>query len=326
MKKWLVTGGCGFIGSSVVRALLARGDAVVIFDDNSRSSWKRLADVMNKIDMRFGDIRYQHSLLQAIRGCNAVIHLAAVNGTENFYKNPGKVLEVGVKGILHVMDACVAEGIQELYAASSSEVYQNAWQVPTKEDVPLIVPDPHNPRYSYGASKILTEMLCLHYAQEFFKRIIVFRPHNVYGPDAGEDHVISQLIRKALLRQTGIVLENKEYPYEIEGTGDETRAFCHIDDAVRGIMTLIDKGECGEIYNVGIDEEISIKKLANMIGKMTAAGDCTPNGATKLGSAKRRCPDVTKLRELGWVPKVSLQDGLAQTVQWYADNPVEKKG
>jgi UDP-glucose 4-epimerase len=90
-------------------------------------------------------------------------------------------------------------------------------------------------------------------------------------------------------------------------------------------MTLIDKGQHGEIYNVGIDEEISIRKLANLIGKMTATGDCTPNGATKLGSAKRRCPDVTKLRELGWVPKVSLQDGLAQTVQWYTDNPVEKK-
>jgi nucleoside-diphosphate-sugar epimerase len=318
MKKWLVTGGCGFIGSSVVRALLARGDAVVIFDDNSRSNWKRLADVMNKLDMRFGDIRYQHSLLQAIRGCDAVIHLAAVNGTENFYKNPGKVLEVGVKGILHVMDACVAEGIQELYAASSSEVYQNAWQVPTKEDVPLIVPDPYNPRYSYGASKILTEMFCLHYATDFFRRVIVFRPHNVYGPDAGEDHVIPQLIRRALAWRGGNL-------FEIEGTGDETRAFCHIDDAVRGIMTLIDKGQHGEIYNVGIDEEISIRKLANLIGKMTATGDCTPNGATKLGSAKRRCPDVTKLRELGWVPKVSLQDGLAQTVQWYTDNPVEKK-
>lgn len=316
MKKWLVTGGCGFIGSSVARALLARGDAVVIFDDNSRSSWKRLADVMNKIDMRFGDIRYQHSLLQAIRGCDAVIHLAAINGTENFYKNPGKVLEVGVKGILHVMDACVAEGIQELYAASSSEVYQNAWQVPTKEDAPLIVPDPYNPRYSYGASKILTEMLCLHYAQDFFKRIIVFRPHNVYGPDAGEDHVVPQLIRRAL----------SEAPYKIEGTGYETRAFCHVDDAVRGIMTVIDRGEHRGIYNVGIDEETPIRKLADMIGKITGRGNCTPEGVTKLGSAKRRCPDVTKLRELGWVPKVSLQDGLAQTVQWYTENPVEKKG
>ena len=159
-----------------------------------------------------------------------VHHLAFVNGTEFFYSAPELVLDVGVKGMINVIDACRAHGVGTLILASSSEVYQTPPQVPTDESAPLVVPDPPNPRYSYGGGKIISELMAINYGRKFFERVLIFRPHNVYGPDMGFEHVIPQfalrLKRAAARSQTGTV------PFEIQGDGRQTRSFCHVDDLV----------------------------------------------------------------------------------------------
>src|SRR5215218_821288 len=130
----------------------------------------------------------------AVRGIDEVHHLAFVNGTEFFYSAPELVLDVGVKGMINVIDACRAAGVGRLVLASSSEVYQTPPRVPTDETVPLVVPDPANPRYSYGGGKIISELMAINYGRRHFDRVLIFRPHNVYGPDMGFEHVIPQFV------------------------------------------------------------------------------------------------------------------------------------
>ena len=122
-----------------------------------------------------------------------MIHLAFLNGTKNFYDKPDLVLDIGVKDIINVIDACKKNKIKELILASSSEVYQKAKVIPTPENVPFSIPNAFKPRYSYATGKILTEIIAINNAK-LFKRLIIFRPHNVYGPNMGFDHVIPQFI------------------------------------------------------------------------------------------------------------------------------------
>ena len=121
--------------------------------------------------------------------------MAAINGTQNFYDKPELVLEVGVKGIINILDYCKDKNIKEIFLASSSEVYQNAPSFPTDENVRLIIPDPYDPRFSYSSTKIISEILLLN--SSFFKRAIIFRPHNIYGPDMG----LGMLFQNSLWKQ-----------------------------------------------------------------------------------------------------------------------------
>src|SRR5437763_16289493 len=162
---YLVTGASGFIGSALVRALLKNGNDVRALDNESRGSRHRLRDVESAIEWINGDVRDASSIAQAIQGVDAVCHLAAVNGTAFFYSRPELVLEVAVKGMLNVLDACIAHGVRDLILASSSEVYQTPPHVPTDESAPLSVPDVTNPRYSYGGGKIICELLALNYGR-----------------------------------------------------------------------------------------------------------------------------------------------------------------
>ena len=155
-KTFLVTGGSGFIGSNISELLVKKNYNVKIFDDNSRGSIKKISKFKKKIKFIKGDIRNKKSLYKALKNTDAVIHLAYVNGTKNFYKMPVKVLDIAVKGILNVLEGCIKYKIKELYLASSSEVYQTPETIPTKEELILKIPNIYYPRYSYGGGKILT--------------------------------------------------------------------------------------------------------------------------------------------------------------------------
>lgn len=322
MRKILVTGGTGFIGSGVVRALVARGDRVRSLDNDSRGSRSSLADIATKVELRVGDVRNREDVRAAAEGMDAVFHLAAINGTEFFYSKPHLVLEVATKGMMNVLDACREEGVRDLVVMSSSEAYQTPERIPTPEDTPLVVPDPLNPRYSYGSSKILTEMLALHTAPGVFDRVRVVRPHNVYGPRMGWEHVIPQLTKRCLQFARGAAAKGKvELP--IQGDGSETRAFAYIDDFVDGFLRVADRGEHRGIYHIGTNEETTIRDLITRIGR-TLHLDVTPiPGAAPKGGTRRRCPDITKVSKLGYVPHVSLDEGLKRTVLWYADHQAE---
>jgi nucleoside-diphosphate-sugar epimerase len=314
----LVTGGSGFIGSALVKALVGRGETVRVLDDNSRGAPRRLRAVERDVELVAGDVRDAAAVDAAVRGVDEVHHLAFVNGTATFYSQPDLVLDVGVKGIVNVIDACRRNGVGRLVLASSSEVYQSPPRIPTDESAPLVIPDPLNPRLSYAAGKIISEMLVINHGRKLFERALIFRPHNVYGPDMGFDHVIPQFAVR--LKRAAAERPSGPLAFPIQGSGEETRSFCHVDDLVEGVMIMREKGEHLGIYHVGTEEEVTIADLARRIGAIAGREIAVRPSALLAGSTPRRCPDISKLAALGYSPRVPLTKGLAPTIQWYWAN------
>jgi len=319
----LVTGGSGFLGRALVAGLLETGHRVRILDDDSRGSIHKLGAVAERLEFFAGDIRDSSAVRRSVQGVDTVFHLAYINGTEFFYTRPDEILEVAVKGMMNVLDACRAEGTRELFLASSSEVYQNPPRVPTDETAPLSVPDVLNPRYSYGGGKIISELLALNYGRKDFRRVVVFRPHNVYGPDMGREHVLPQFslrLRELFRQQLAGVPD-----FPIQGSGKETRAFIHIRDFTRALLILLEKGRHREIYHLGTEEEISIADLARLTAREGFGREIrVMPGPLREGSPPRRCPDTQKIRALGFRPAVPLAAGVAETACWYASQPGDK--
>ncbi len=317
-ERYVVTGGSGFLGSNLVRALAERGDRVLVLDNNFRGSVERLEPVADRIDFEEIDIRDYNAVRRNIRTGDVVVHLAFINGTRHFYEMPQTVLEVGVKGTLNVLEASVDAGVREFVFASSSEVYQTPPEVPTDETVPMTIPDPLNPRYSYGGGKLIGELLTFNYGRDNFERTVVFRPHNVYGPDMGFEHVIPEFVVR-LRRQIGATetAASDSLRFEIQGTGEETRAFCEVRDFTDGLLLVLDRGRDQNVYNIGNDEEVEIRDLARMVAAtMGREVEIVPT-PLRAGGTPRRCPDIEKLRALGYEPKLDLRNGLDDTVAWY---------
>tara|TARA_Y100000588_G_scaffold302581_1_gene324887 strand:+ start:34041 stop:35039 length:999 start_codon:yes stop_codon:yes gene_type:complete len=314
----LVTGGSGFIGSYLVKALVDRGDDVRVLDNNLRGSAEKLDGYMHQIDFREGDILDYDTVENATRGVETVYHLAYVNGTENFYRFPEKVLEIGVKGALNTLDAAMHCGVQRYVVTSSSEVYNQPSRIPTPEDERLLVPDVLNPRFSYGGGKIITELLTVHYPGKTDLETVICRPHNVYGPNMGVGHVIPQFalrLRDMIENSSNEILE-----FPILGTGRETRAFCFILDAIDALILAADHGEHRGIYHIGTEEEVSIHSLAEAVARHRGISVRITTGENLSGAPSRRCPSIAKLRDLGYEPTWSLEQGLAETVDWYFDS------
>ncbi len=308
MRKVLVTGGCGFIGHHLVKTLLKRGYEVSVLDNQQRGNIGNLEDVKDQIGYLDGDITNPFDANEAVGGVDTIIHLAFINGTKNFYSMPSKVIDIGIRGLLNIYDSAKFHGVKDLIIASSSETYQQPSIIPTPEDVPLIIPDITNPRYSYGGTKILYELMAQHYWRESFDRVITFRPHNIYGTNMGNDHVIPELINKIKDAHSWIPFMSKDVT--LLGDGTQTRAFCHIHDFCKGIQIILDYGRDGEIYHIGNDEEVTIGELCNkLISKMGYNLKVKYSEAPK-GETNRRCPDISKLRALGYSPKINLDIGL----------------
>lgn len=315
MKKCVVTGAGGFIGAYLTRALVAQGWKVAAVDNLARGEQRRLEPVLDEIDFWQTDVRDAKALEEAFSDAEVIFHLAAINGTENFYSRPELVLDVGLRGALAVVDACRATGVKNLVVASSAEVYQTPPMVPTPEEVPLMLPDSLNPRYSYGGSKIVSELIAFNYGLDFFNRVQVFRPHNVYGPDMGWKHVIPQFIERGVKLRA----ENQNQ-FTIQGDGSETRAFAYVEDVVDGIIRMYENGEHRQVYHIGNDHEVSIKEVVELLGNVLDYEFEVVPGEQALGATPRRCPDISKMRSLGYNPRYSLADGLAATADWYSAN------
>ncbi len=318
MSRILVTGGSGFIGSGLVKALVRAGHTVRVLDDNSRGSPRRLKEVEKEIEFVAGDVRDADAVAKAAHGMDEVHHLAFVNGTEFFYSKPELVLDVGVRGMVNVLDACRKHDVGTLVLASSSEVYQTPPVVPTPEDVPLTVPDVMNPRYSYGAGKLIGEVMAVNYGRKYFERVLIFRPHNIYGPDMGWEHVIPQFALR--LKKLADTQGSGPLRFDIQGSGRETRSFCFIDDLVAGVMVMRERGEHLGIYHVGTMEEVAIADLAQRMGKLAGHEIELVAGPLQAGGTPRRCPDISKLAKLGYKPAVPLEQGLKTTLDWYWQN------
>ncbi len=322
--RYLVTGGAGFIGSALTKRLVADGHEVVVLDDFSRGQMARLHGV--HCDIICGDIRDEKYLDRAMVGADAVIHLAYLQGTQTFYAEPRQVLDVAMRGMLNVLSGCERWGIGELLLVSSSEAYQVASVVPTPETVPCSVPDPLNPRYSYGGGKIACELMANAWQRTgVLDRVIIARPHNIYGPDMGWEHVIPEFCK----RMTTLVHADTPapMPFPIQGSGQETRSFCYIDDCVDQLITLLvcapERGT--EIYHVGQMEERTISDVAEAIAAACQREIKIQPGKLPQGSPPRRLPDTAKLRGLyehagrPW-QHTPFGTGLVRTVEWYLEH------
>ncbi len=316
--KYLLTGGTGFIGSALVRSLVEAGNQIRVLDNDLRGQATRLNDLASQIEIIKADIRDAKLVQEACKGVDSVCHLAYLNGTEFFYTKPELVLDIGVKGIVNVIDGCIKEGVKELILASSSEVYQTSPTVPTNDQVAISVPNPLNPRYSYGGGKIISELMAINYGRKYFDRVIVFRPHNVYGPDMESEHVIPQFI----IRMKELCKDNRQrqIQFPIQGAGEQTRAFIFIDDFITGLKLVIEKGEHLGIYNIGTMEEITIKQVAIEVGNYFDKEVMIVPGKSAEGGTLRRCPDIARLTKLGFKPKITFKQGLKTTACWYDKN------
>ena len=304
-KKFLITGGTGFIGRAIASELLKKNHKVIVTDNNFRG--KKIEDFKHKnLKIYDVDIRDKINLKKVCKHIDVVIHLAFINGTNFFYEKPQLVLDVALKGIINILEICKENKIEEFFLASSSEVYHQPKIIPTNEKTELIIPDPINPRYSYAAGKIISEVMLLN--TNFFKRAVIFRPHNIYGPDMGYNHVIPEVISKVYKSKGSI---------KIQGNGLQTRSFCYISDFVKGFEVLLSRGKNKNIYNIGSKKEVKIKSIVGSIIKLSEKKIKIKNIKEKKGETLRRCPDITKIVKIGYSPKISLNEGLKKTFNWY---------
>jgi nucleoside-diphosphate-sugar epimerase len=293
-------------------------------DDHSRGRPARLADLEGRIEVVAGDVRDYAQVRAATEGCEVVWHLAYVNGTRFFYEKPDVVLEVGVKGALNTVEAALDAGVKRYVLASTSETYNQPTHVPTTESERLMIPDVTNPRFSYGGGKIASELLALHVGGHRGLETVIFRPHNIYGPDMGFEHVIPEIVERIIDLTDG--LKQRTLALPIQGDGSETRAFCYIDDGARGAYLAGVKGEAGHIYHLGVDEEVAVRDLILGIGRALEVELTLVPGPLRAGGTKRRCPAIGKLRGLGYDPTWSLEAGLGATARWYAEHFLRARG
>lgn len=310
IKNVLVTGGTGFIGSNICNYLISNKFKIVVFDNNSRGNIKRLDDIKKNIIFIKGDICKKNHLKKAFQKIkiHCVIHLAYINGTKYFYEKPIDVLNVGLKGIINILELSKEFKIKNFILASSSEVYQTPNRVPTSEKEMLKVPDVYNPRYSYGAGKIICELMTINYGKRYFKKTLIFRPHNVYSEDMGNEHVIPQFISKIKKSVNGKI--------KIKGSGKEIRSFIHINDFMNAFDLIFRKGKNLEVYNIGTSEKINIKKLAFLISKALQKKIKLLSTNFFVGNTPIRCPDINKIKKLGFKQKIKIKDGIKKIIKF----------
>jgi UDP-glucose 4-epimerase/UDP-glucuronate decarboxylase len=316
MQKILILGGAGFIGFHLSRRLAEAGHDLVLVDDFSRG--RKDADLeallaRPNVLVRTADLTDPRAFEAFGQDYDQVYLLAAVVGVRNVEKDPWKVVRVNTMVVMNTLEWMPSNA--KLFFASTSEAYAGAFmagiaQIPTAEDVPLVIQDVTSPRFTYGASKLLGEVATIHAAKAKGFRYVVGRFHNVYGPRMGADHVIPELSLRALRR---------ENPFKVYGT-DQSRAFCYIDDATLAITLLMESPQAdNQIVHIGNDtEETNIGDLTELVLRVAEFHPTLDRQPAPPGAVNRRCPDLSKLRRLtGFAPKVSLEEGVTKTFAWY---------
>lgn len=331
--KILITGGAGFIGYHLAKYLLENSDAELVLVDNLQRG-KVDADFQEVLDnprvkLLTLDLTDLSSYGKLGGGYDHVYHLAAMNGTKLFYDMPHEVMRVNTLSLVYMLEWFKRENKDGKFCfTSSNEAYAgglsafNQLPIPTPENVPLVIEDTYNPRWSYAATKLAGELFVIHYAKMYGFRALIVRPHNFYGPRAGyKGHVIPDFSER---------IASRVDPFPIYGA-DDTRTFCYITDAVRAMSMLMDSEKTDnqpiETVHIGDSEEILMKDLAlkmfTVVGWHPQKLDIQ-NGPP--GSVKRRLADTKKLRALvGWAPEISLNEGLKMTYDWYLAHPDPKQ-
>lgn len=299
----LVTGGLGYIGSRTVPQLLERGWRVRILDNQYRCDpavAERLART-DGVDVIEGDVRYRGSVDKATRGVEAVIHLAAMCLNKSI-SDPAESLDVNLAGTQQVIESAVAHGIPRLVYASSASVYGNPTSLPMRETDP---PDPLTP---YCIAKLAGEHLLRFQAQRSGLRWMALRFFNVYGPGQQTDAYYTSVVLTFLRR-----LAAGEAPV-IDGKGEQSMDFVHVDDIARAIVAAAESDASGEILNIGTGSQTTVAELAELLIAAVGA-DATPEFRPREVLVARRQASIDRAREvLGWAPQVGLEEGLASVV------------
>ena len=318
-KKVLVTGGAGFIGSRVAAQLVKMGARVRVVDDLSKGEASNLAEVIDKIEFIKGDLLNIKTARQCLKDIEVCFHFAAkIGGIGFFHKYPASSIRDNTLMNLNLWDAARDTGTR-MVCVSSSMIFERTNTFPTPETAVESSPPPLT---GYGFSKLITEYISQTYYEEFSVPYVIVRPFNAYGPGenpgdwVGYAHVIPDLVNKIL---------GGQYPLEILGGGKQIRSYTYVDDVADGIIFAATHAE-NDDFNIGTGVETGIAELAEMIWKLCDRKE--PLKFKHLPAFKydvpKRIPDISKIRKLGWEPKIPLEQGLKDTIEWLKERGVNK--
>jgi dTDP-glucose 4,6-dehydratase len=317
-KKILVTGADGFIGSHLTEELVRRGANVKAFVQyNSFNSWGWLdhspKNIINNIDIFAGDIRDPHGVREAIKGCDIVLHLAALIAIPYSYHSPDTYIDTNIKGTLNIVQAARQLDIEKVVHTSTSEVYGTAKFVPITEQHPLQGQSP------YSASKIGADQIAMSFYHSFNMPVSIIRPFNTYGPRQSARAVIPAIISQIASGNEQIKL----------GALSPTRDFNYVSDTVRGFIAVAESEKSiGEVINIGSNFEISIGDTVKQIAEIMNCNLKVETEEERIrpenSEVNRLWADNTKAKELlGWEPlyggREGFKRGLKETIEWFAD-------
>ncbi|MDC0454330.1 NAD(P)-dependent oxidoreductase [Gammaproteobacteria bacterium] len=319
MKNVLVLGGGGFIGRNIVEHLVNRGDCnVTAADIKEGSNWSKILNNDSKSD-RFKTVLADFTDINAFDNLNQnfdeVYMLAAVVGVNRTLKFPQDVIRTNTLLTMNTLDWISRNPIKRLLFSSSSENYSGTSdlfnvEIPTAEDVPLCIGDVKHPRWTYAMTKMHGESAFLLSAESYNFECTVVRYQNIIGPEMGFGHAIPHIVER--------FVKGEKSPFKIYGH-DQTRAFCYIDDAVMGTVGAMEsKNAIGEIYHIGMQDEINMNTLTTYIGDLMQYKGDYEEAMTYPGSVARRCPNINKAKaDFGYSPSTDWKKAVSLTADWY---------
>ncbi|MFC2032132.1 NAD-dependent epimerase/dehydratase family protein [Chloroflexota bacterium] len=305
-RRVLVTGGTGFIGSHLAATLLSLGKEVVVFDNLSTGLEGNLPQ---RAKLIIGDVRNPEQVTQATEDADLIFHVAAnASGTVSV-NNPRLDFESNVCGTFNVLDAALQTRVKKFIYVSSASVYGAPQRFPIREEHPT------NPFVPYGASKLAGEICCRSFFHSYKLPVVIGRPFCVYGLGENPESALVEVSRYLRWHLNG-------KPIRIIGDIDrKTRDFVHVSDIVQSLLLIADHAAEGEVFNLGSGTEVTMRELVNVIGSVTGQQPIIETIADITEDTYRLVSDISKIRSLGYVPKVSLAEGLSRLAEELGQHP-----
>jgi nucleoside-diphosphate-sugar epimerase len=311
MTVVLVTGGGGFIGSNLVRALLERGDTVRVLDNFSTGFRGNLEDLTDDVEMVEGDLRSYERVHAAVRGVEVVFHQGALPSVPRSVQDPLTTTAVNVEGTLNVLLAARDEGVRRVVSASSSSVYGNTGTLPRTEDQ---APDPISP---YAVAKLAAERFCTSFSRVYAMESISLRYFNVFGPRQDPNSQYAAVVPRFI----SAVAAGR--PVTIHGDGEQSRDFTYVANVVAANLLAADAQDAsGAILNIATGGSETVNSLADSIGRLLGKPVEKEHEPARAGDVHASWADISLARDtIGFEPTVAFEDGLQRTIASLLDDP-----